>query len=160
MEQDGKTKEYYALHDGRGNLYSSQEVQDLIQKIQPFYSLENTKELIEEDNKQSFVEMKLRNYCQNYEIKMPEYKDGRFQIPKPRYRFKEFKTDKRQWSCTCDWCGNKISSRTDKGYYLISNSIFSVNERACSEDCLNLIWKETMKNWIHENECEQYFEQI
>jgi hypothetical protein len=158
LEEDGHTKEYYALHDGQGNLYSKNDFVELIKKVQPFYSLENVEKLIEKDNELGYIETKLMNYSQNYSIEMPEYKDGVFKIPKPRYKFKEFKTDKKNWSCTCAWCGKKVSSKTEKGYYLVSNSIFSVNERACSIDCVNLIWKDIFKNWIHENGYQKYFE--
>lgn len=160
LEKDGEAKEYFALQDGEGNIFSEKDFQELIKKVQPFYSIENIEEMIQEDKNRSYIEMKIRNYCQNYSIDIPAQKDGLFQIPEPRYNFKEFKTDKRHWSCKCEWCGNKISSKMDKGYYLISNGVFKVNERACSVDCVNLIWKDVFKKWIHENGYQKYFEQI
>jgi hypothetical protein len=104
-----------------------------MQKLFDFYMLENVDELVEEHNKLIRLSMKMENYSANYEIEVQENEEGLYKIPKPNYKYKKFKNDKRNWSCTCDWCGKKVSSKTDEAYYTLNCSIFNIGlEHACS----------------------------
>lgn len=58
---------------------------------------------------------------------------------------------KRNWSFKCDWCGNKVSSKTDKEYYSlrfpqlphkIERNSF---ERGCTKECATHIWFDLFK---------------
>jgi hypothetical protein len=156
---EGDPKEYYVLRDGQGNLFSKDNYVELMQKLFDFYMLENVDELIEEHNKLIRLSMKMENYSANYEIEVQENEEGLYKIPKPNYKYKKFKNDKRNWSCTCDWCGKKVSSKTDEAYYTLNCSIFNIGlEHACSEECVYLIWKEGFKSWVYENGYQKYFE--
>ena len=123
----------------------------MIEKVKDFYRLENTDEIISKHNKQRRLDTKMKNYSANYEIEVQQNEEGLYKIPKPNCKYKKFKNNKRNWSCTCDWCGKKVSSKTDEAYYTLNCSIFNIGrEHACSDECVNLIWKEGFKNWIYE----------
>ncbi|MGK8429884.1 hypothetical protein [Bacillus cereus] len=87
---------------------------------------------------------------------------SKYLIPKARYTYKEFNGDKRNWSFKCDWYGEKVSSKTNEGYYSAYDCNFKGNSfnRGCSEDCAKLIWKDGFKHWAHEHGDSKFFEQI
>lgn len=158
LDTDGKEETHYALHDGRGTLYSKSDLTDLLNKIKSFYELENIEELVNQENKLSYLEIKMENYAANYSRMVHRNENGLYEMPEPDFKYKPFKPEKRHWSCKCHWCGEKVSSKEHKGYYTLNNRIFDIHfERACSEICAKLIWKDKLKEWIFDNKYQDYF---
>lgn len=154
-DENGEYKELYCLSNERGYVYSKEEVLLLFEQVKEFYERKDTAETLLNHNKEMgviehFEMMGYRNITQN--------EDGKYQIPKAEYKYKKFNLDKRDWSCKCGWCGTKVFSKTDKGWYSLYSVYFGIiSERACSEDCSKLIWKEGVKNWIYENGYQKFF---
>lgn len=156
QEDNGESKEYLCLADERGFVYSKEAVLQLLEQVKEFYEREDATTLLADHNDVRRLEDTLSTL---WGIKFTQNENGKYTIPPANYKYKVFKTDKRHWSITCGWCGEKVSSKDEEGYYSMHNSHFSlVFERACSEDCAQLIWKEGVKNWIHENGYQKFFD--
>lgn len=68
------------------------------------------------------------------------------------YDKREFRKNlKRNWSLKCEWCGKKVSSKTEVHYYLVGHRPVMSQERACSEVCSKHIWDEGLLNYLKEN---------
>lgn len=155
QKDNGESKEYLCLADERGIIYSKKDVLLLLEQVKEFYELEDATEMLIDHNKASELDEIIRYISK---VKFTKNKNGKYLIPPANYKYKVFKTDKKHWSIKCGWCGEKVSSKIEEGYYSITHTHFNLYERACSEDCAQLIWKEAIKNWIHENEYQKYFE--
>lgn len=156
QEDNGESKEYFCLADERGDVYSKKEVLQLFEQVVEFYEREDSLALLAEHNNVNRLEDTLSAI---WRIKFTQNEKGKYLLPTAEYKYKVFKTDKKHWSITCGWCGEKVSSKDEKGYYSIHNGNFGiVFERACSEDCAQLVWKEGVKNWIHESKFQKYFD--
>lgn len=156
QEDNGESKDYFCLADERGNVYSKEDVLQLFEQVKAFYEREDSPVLVAENNDAKRLEDTLRTLW-GIEFTQNEY--GKYLLPTAKYKYKVFKTDKKHWSITCGWCGEKVSSKVEEGYYSLHNGNFDINfERACSEDCAQLIWKEGFKNWLHENGFQKYFD--
>lgn len=152
---NGESKKYSCLSDERGFVYSKEEILLLFEQIKEFYEHENTDELVKSHNRLVEISNKLHEFTKEVTVS----KNNKYLIPPAQYKYKEFKQDKKDWSCKCGWCGNKVSSKTDKGWYSIHNFYLRIiSERACSENCAQLIWKESVENWIHENKYQEFFD--
>lgn len=155
---DGEvTTEHHALVNQWGQVLSYEEVQEILAQIRSFYSIEGVEELIRIEKKKSNLRMDCEmrgnriEYAENGLYKIPEY----FRNYKP---FSERKSEK-PWSCKCGLCGTKISSEVDEGYYSLHNETYSLHmERACSEECAKVIWKDAVKDWIHTNGYDELFD--
>ncbi|MEX3624912.1 hypothetical protein [Viridibacillus arvi] len=149
---------YFCLTNERGTIYSKDEVLALFEQVKDFYEREDSNELVAEFNKRTDLNVYIHEFASKSE-KFVKNENGKYQLPPAIYTFKKFDLDKRDWSCKCNWCGEKISSKVDTGYFKLHSPLFNIiAERACSEDCAKLIWKEAVKNWIHEKGFENYFE--
>lgn len=157
QEDNGESNEYHYLADERGNVYSKEEVLLLFEKVKEFYNREDSYERVSYLIKRKEVAESLTRITSPWKILLNE--NGKYLIPAAEYKYKEFDKDKRDWSCKCGWCGNKVSSKTDKAWYSVHSFYLGIiSERACSEDCAQLIWKEGVKNWIHENGYQKFFD--
>lgn len=59
---------------------------------------------------------------------------------------------KRERTFNCDCCNHVIDSRVVDHYYRISEMIIDLeDEKACSEACIKVIWKEWVNNRLKEN---------
>jgi len=151
-------KAYNALQDNFGNIYTKKQVDELLNSLADFYSIENIDEEIDYTNNRNRLEQILKNYQANYSQEYKETSEGLFELPAPVHRYKKFNSEKRNWSCTCKWCNTTVSSKTDDGYFIINDNIFEMSlEHACSEVCSALIWKEKVKEWIYKHEYQQFF---
>lgn len=138
-------------------LCTKEEIKKLMDTIQSFYSIENIDDMIIHHNKKQHIYNRLGNYYHNHSIDFL-YSDGLYEIPPTTYKYKQFNPKKRHWSCNCGWCGNRVSSKNDDGYFTLNEIIFDIDiERACSEDCAKLIWKEKIKEWIYKNDYQDFF---
>lgn len=155
-DASGSLKEYISLADESGTIYSLEEVLSLFEEVMPFYEIENATEMIKDHNVKLDLEHRLAQFPG---IGLTSTERGTFVVPEAIFKYKPFDPEKRHWSCKCGWCGVQVSSKTDKGYYSLHNSTFDIYDRACSEDCSKLIWKDCINNWIHEHGYEKYFEQ-
>lgn len=154
QEDNGESKEYHCLADERGYVYPKEVVQHLLEQVKDFYEREDATEMLIDHNKVK----ELEDISRMERSKFSQNESGKFILPPADYKYKVFKTDKRHWSITCGWCGEKVSSKDEEGYYFINNTRFNLSiEYACSEDCSKLIWKEGVKNWIHENGYQKFF---
>lgn len=157
QEDNGESKEYLCLADERGNVYSKEEVLLLFEQVKEFYNREDSYEIVKDCTTQKEVAESIARFASPREILVNE--NGKYLIPKAKYKYKEFNQDKKDWSCKCGWCGTRVSSKTDKGWYSVHSFYLNIiSERACSEDCAQLIWKEAVKNWVHENGYQKFFE--
>lgn len=157
-EKNGKFITHKGLADEQGYLYSREEVNDLINTIKDFYSLNNNHEIIDTLN----IQEKLKDYLDMLEgldkLEIVKSDNGKYNIPHVNYKYKEFNPNKRNWSFQCGWCGTRVSSKIDKSYYsLHSNGLGISMERGCSINCINLIWKDEFKKWINSNGFNNYF---
>lgn len=154
----GSEEEHFAVMDNYGHITTKKELNEILDAVKSFYTGENVDVAIIKHNKQKDLHNKLDNYCQNYSQQVDKDSNGLYNLPTPNYKYKQFNPEKRDWSCTCNWCGNKVSSKEDDGYYTIYNSTFNiVNERACTKACIELIWKDKLKEWIYDNEYQEFF---
>lgn len=77
--------------------------------------------------------------------------------PKGKYEYRKFNLEKRKWSMKCGWCETKLTSHVDEGYYVVyDNQLHIGPERACSEDCSKLIWKDSVRNWFNSYGCKNH----
>lgn len=158
LTEKGQESKHFALVDNKGYIYTEKEVHELLDKIKGFYEVENVNILINNHNKLTYLEGILQNYAANYDQTILTTDDGLFELPQPHYKCKTFNPEKRNWSFTCNWCGEKVSSKKDDKYYTLNNSIFDVNmERACTETCAKLIWYDKIKEWVYDREYEEFF---
>ncbi|MGE7932347.1 hypothetical protein [Viridibacillus arvi] len=161
-QSDGEYKEYLCLANERGRVYSKEEMMELFETLKEFYERMgpgDSNELLEDYNKRVKLDEYVHALGSYGGITMNLNEDDKYQVPPAIYKFKKFNPDKRNWSCKCNWCGEKVSSKIDEGYYKIHYVHFNINsETACSEDCAKLIWKEGIKNWVQENGYQKYFE--
>lgn len=155
LEDSDSITEYTCLADERGTIYSLDEILRLYEEVLPFYESVGSSELIVDHNKM----IDLQSYLEHFSSSLKRNDRGKFIVPEAIFKYKQFDPEKRHWSCKCGWCGVRVSSKTDKGYYSLHNSTFDIYDRGCSEDCSKLIWKDGMNNWIHEHGYEKYFEQ-
>lgn len=156
QEDNGESKEYTCLADERGFVYAKEDVLRLLEQVKEFYEREDATEMLIKHNKQRELEEMIR---MEFKVKFLRNESGKYMLPPADYKYKVFKIDKKHWSIKCGWCGERVSSKDKEGYYSIHNGRFNVVfERACSEDCAKLIWKEGVKNWIHENGYQKYFD--
>ncbi|OQR53434.1 hypothetical protein [Bacillus sp. CDB3] len=153
-EDNGESREYSCLADERGTVYSKEDVKALFEEVKQFYMREDMPN-IDDYNK----DKKLLDYMRCVSISLEEDEMGKYLIPKARYIYKKFNSDKRNWSFKCDWCGEKVSSKTNEGYYSAYDRNFKGNsfDRGCSEDCAKLIWKDNFKHWVHEHGYSKFF---
>lgn len=153
-EDNGESREYSCLADERGTVYSKEDVKALFEEVKEFYMREDMPN-IDDYNK----DKKLLDYMKCVSISLEEDEMGKYLIPKARYTYKKFNSDKRNWSFKCDWCGEKVSSKTNEGYYSAYDRDFKGNnfDRGCSEDCAKLIWKDNFKHWLHEHGYSKFF---
>lgn len=154
QEDNGESRVYSCLADERGTVYSKEDVKALFEEIKEFYVREDMPN-IDDYNKH----MQLLDYMRCVSISLEEDETGKYLIPKARYTYKKFNSDKRNWSFKCNWCGEKVSSKTDEGYYSAYDRNFKVDnfDRGCSEDCAKLIWKDNFKHWAHEHGYSKFF---
>jgi hypothetical protein len=145
-EDDGSEKELYALTGEHGYIFTKEEIIFVIEKALEFYDREDSKDWIDLQNRKS-------RYYAHFE----ENENGKFIFPQPEIERREFKKD-HNWSCKCEWCGNKVSSKEHEAYYLVQGRLFKFQERACSIECGSLIWKDRVKNWLYEREDDDLFE--
>lgn len=158
LKIDGKEERHYALYDQRGHLYSKQDVSELWDAIKSFYGLENIEEWIDQQNKLKSLRGRLKSNAANYSSTVRQNENGLYELPEPNFKYKLFNREKREWSCKCNWCGEKVSSKEHEGYYTLNNSIFEIHfERACSEVCVRLIWQDKVKEWIFDNNYQEFF---
>jgi hypothetical protein len=97
--------------------------------------------------------------------RLPEDKDnGKMTIVSPRAEYKEFDLDKRIWGFTCACCGNKVSGKTHAGYYTMTDHVVYRHHsengfiRTCDSDCMMVVAKELVRNWIHAGGYEEFFD--
>src|SRR5699024_9160471 len=116
-EKNGKFITHKGLGDEQGRFYTLEEVKELINTIKDFYSLENNREIVDTIN----LQKKLKDYIDMLEqldgFRIVINKNGKYNIPEARYKYKEFNPNKRNWSFQCGWCGTRVSSKTDISYY-------------------------------------------
>ncbi|MFP5116126.1 hypothetical protein ACSU64_27850 [Bacillaceae bacterium C204] len=158
--QDGNEKEYYLIQDRHGYICKSDEVLDILEKAVAFYKREDINDWIERENQKTSIEL-YSSY--NFDVDFKKNKAGKFMIPSPQMNYKEFNSKKAHWGFKCGWCESKVSSKTSKGYYTLSfphiqNLEHGEFVRACSKECGALIWKDTFKHWIHDNDYQDLFE--
>lgn len=113
-----------------------------------FYA-SNVDDFIEEENRKSL----LMN-DPHLPMKLVKDPNGKLRILPPVLDRKNFRDDiKRHWGFTCCWCGQKVSSKTHKEYFVIKGSPgdYPNYQRACSEKCGELAGKEEIKDWIIDN---------
>lgn len=153
-----KGEDHHAFMDGHGYIYTLQELKELYAQVKSFYEIEDIDVMIERGNRMKTLEYRLENHAANYSQEMPQKIDGLFQLPNPIYKYKKFNPDKKKWSCKCNWCGTKVSSEDYEGYFTLNNFVFDISmERACSDDCAKLIWKDKLKEWIYDNDYQEFF---
>lgn len=151
LNRGGKEEEHFALEDNYGYLYTKDEFNELVNKVKSFYELDGMDELLQKDNK--YIDLLNSGISINQ-----QNEEGLYELPKIEYTYKAFDPEKKHWSCKCGWCGVKVSSKTDAGYYTMTNQTFDIVwERACSEECAELIWKEKVKEWIYEKGYQDFF---
>ena len=118
-------------------------------------------EMVKRDRKIDFVESEMLIFA-----KEPSYwKDnGKMTIVPPKASYKEFDLDKRIWGFTCACCGKKVNGRTQAGYYTLTDRVAYGHDlpdgfvRTCDKDCMMVIAKEIVKDWIHGNHLEILFD--
>lgn len=136
-EDNGESREYSCLANERGNVYSREDVKALFEEIKEFYMCEDMPN-IDDYNKH----MQLLDYMRYVSISLEEDEMGKYLIPKAWYTYKKFNSDKRNWSFKCNWCGEKVSSKTDEGYYSVYDRNFKVDN---------------FKHWAHEHGYGKFF---
>lgn len=150
VQDDGSESIHYGPVDNHGHFYSREYMAEFIEKIRAFYALENIDEFIAKQNKKMGLV--------SNPFGMVEGPDGFFSPPENPKKFKKFDPAKRAWSCSCTWCGSRISSKIDKGYFSVYQQPFSTDfERACSDACADLIWRERFRDWVAENGYKEFF---
>lgn len=156
-KENGQAVDCFCLTDNRGYIYTKAEVQELFERIEKFYSFSDVDEMAKKSNERRRMDETLSIYGSTRDMELNEH--GKYKIPPAVYKFKKFNPDKRNWSCKCGWCDKKISSKVDTGYFTLNDYVFELHfERACSEACAELIWKDGVKNWVHDNGFGEYFE--
>ena len=167
-KDDGTEKELFAFQDNSGFVLTKKQLVDkenslmeILEKAIEFYTSEEVEEWIDKTNTETKIEL---YSSMNFKVDFHKNEKGKFVIPKTNIKYKKFKPDlKRDWSFKCGWCGKKVSSKTDNGYFSIDfPSIPDLNnkpfERGCTEECATHIWKDSFKNWIHQNDYQDFFE--
>ncbi|KOO48774.1 hypothetical protein [Viridibacillus arvi] len=156
---DGEIKEYKCLADGStGRYLSREEALQVFGEIKEYYSKSNYIETNDDLEKKESLDYFLAAMNGSYDINFKKNLNGKYDIPKIKHIFKTFKPNKRKWSCKCEWCGQKISNTEDEGYYRVHQQQISWEfEKACSVECGDLIWKETIKNWIKSEGYTKFF---
>ncbi|SDJ74053.1 hypothetical protein [Salimicrobium halophilum] len=142
-------------------IHGEHSLMDIINKAIAFYDAEGAQEWIERVNKIKAIKY-FSSMSHDEDFKQNE--NGKFIIPEVNMRYKEFRSNlKRDWSFKCDWCGKKVSSKTDTHYYTLNfpqipGLMSDYFKRGCSEVCANSIWKDEFKKWIYDNEYQDFFE--
>ncbi|MBG9812332.1 hypothetical protein ABD68_12225 [Bacillus endophyticus] len=165
LEVNGE--EAVMVHDSNGQIITEKEFYKMMVKAKRFYdSQKDNPEEIEKFNR--YMDFNnLRGMTHDFSPLSPGYAH---KVPEVEYEFKEFNPNlQRKWSCKCGLCGEKISSDKDKGYFLLNfdkyiremnidtgNDWFTYR-RACSLDCAKAQWKMLFKEWIFENDYEEFF---
>lgn len=169
VNEDGENKEALLFRDGQAYILERTEALEVIEKLRLFYEHSNNETV------DSYIEKNnINSRVINYGIDFPLNENtNKYQIPKPNnfINAKRFRKDlKRQWSFTCSWCGNKVSSKEDlnKQYYtlgglpyniLVDSEIYDDSFiRGCSKACAESLVKDYFKRWIHEKGYKKYFE--
>ncbi|MGG1215874.1 hypothetical protein ABE236_00115 [Priestia endophytica] len=165
LEVNGE--EAVMVRDSDGQIITEKEFYKMVVKVKRFYdSQKNNSEEIEKFNRYMNFN-NLRGMSHDFSPLEPGYA---YKIPEVECEFKEFNPNlQRKWSCKCGLCGEKISSDKDKGYFLLNfdkyiremnidtgNDWFTYR-RACSLDCAKAQWKMLFKDWIFENNYEEFF---
>lgn len=147
QNDDGSKYVVYAPVDNNGQILTKEYSFDFVEKVLAFYSEKGVDDFIKKQNDYS------RLMSGSLDSFIYDEKTDLFSFPLLNCKYKPFKTE-RLWSCSCGWCGKKLSINIQPGYYSISRF---AHERACSEDCAALIWKDSWKNWAIEKGYIKYF---
>ncbi|MEX3914313.1 hypothetical protein AB4672_21305 [Bacillus paralicheniformis] len=157
IDKDGS--ELY-LRAPNGTICDRKEALMIIDGLKRFY---NQGEKLDEEIENFNLKNKLREYLSVMEHIKVEFKDNQYHIAVPSFLFVKFNLDKRHWSFKCGFCGRKVSSKTDEGYYKTYNVKIGRNftwkhqetdhteDRACSKGCARGIWLDDAKQWVKEN---------
>ncbi|MED1472686.1 hypothetical protein [Bacillus salipaludis] len=144
QNDDGTEEDVLYFRDNHGYLTDKETALKYIEKLRRFYEYQDVEKWIEDSNR----EQKLENFPIDFnDIYLNK------QFKEKVYYYKPFRANlKRDWSFKCDWCGTKVSSKTDKGYFLINSHTRIDHEldgyRACSENCVKLLWKEKFNEYM------------
>lgn len=168
VEVDGVEKGLIAFQDKHGFILTKEkliearnELIEVIKKADEFYAMEGIEESIRKENIKTSISI---YSSMSFDVDFTQNENGKFMIPNANLQIKQFRSDlKRNWSFKCGWCGQKVSSKTDKSYYSIDfPHIHSLEhdtfERSCSKECGQHIWNEVLRNWIFNNKYQDMFE--
>jgi len=166
-ENDGTKSEAIVFQDNRGLIFTEEEFQEkkremeeTFKKASEAYERNDIDNWIDRTNKTKLLEQYVHL---SYELDFLKDENGKYKIPSSNVNHKNFNSEKRNWSFTCDWCGEKVSSKTEKSYYslkvphLVNFSEVSF-PRGCSQICADHLWRDLFKDWIHTNGFDDLFD--
>ncbi|WP_078557122.1 hypothetical protein [Bacillus alkalicellulosilyticus] len=152
--ENGEAEQLYALSDNQGIIFTKDEILPYLEKVMKFYQMSEMDEWIKKENiKQEFYTF----ISSQTHLSFPEHGEDKYGLPYPQYRQKSFSSE-RNWSCKCEWCGIRVSSKEKEFYYTLNDSTLNLGiERACSTDCATLIWKEAARNFVYARGWQDFF---
>jgi hypothetical protein len=145
-DETNKQEDLLYFYDASGFTVDKEKAFEIITKLLKFYKHEDADKFIQENNKEQAI----------YHLGVNQDDIYTNHLGNKVYYFKPFRKNlKRNWSFTCAWCQQKVSSKDSEGYYMIHSPNYSLQrlnyERTCSEDCAKLLWKEgyneLLKKW-------------
>lgn len=87
--------------------------------------------------------------------------DDKYILPLPPINQMEFRKNlKKDWGFKCDWCQEKVSSKTEEEYFTINETITYtkiIEGRCCSKACAENLWYELLIEWIRKEKLTDVF---
>lgn len=148
-------KEYLILHDEHGDLLHTNELKLIAQELFKTVKIQELDQFIKKENQNQYMQ---------YHFNEDPEATGKLLLPLESLRVqrKKFKSDKR-WAFTCGNCSKKVSSKYGGEYFSMCPSMSISNhewgvERACTKECMKVIAKDHLWNWITDNNYQEYFD--
>lgn len=140
VEVDGEAA--YVIRDGDGYVMDKAEFAEVLNQLNLVYDIEDQEfnEMITEENRTVFFGNLGTSEDDIYTVMNGLVYDTKKFNPKR----------KREVKYTCDLCNGDIDSKEMEHYYRIPNIRGLTSERACSESCIKIIWKEWVNTKLKE----------
>ena len=132
-----------AFSDRDGLIISKEDFYEMMELASRFYQVDGVDDWIAKNNKMQQWEL--------HPLLHTNIVDGKRVLPEPQFERKTFRKNlKRHWGFSCDWCKNKVSSKTNETYYRVSEQSVGIEGQCCSEPCATNLWYDGLIQWIIE----------
>lgn len=141
----------YVMVNTHGYVMPPEMFQDFMEKATRAYGAEGMKD-----------EIDFHNFKKEYPLFLTQEVDGKFVLPAPVIHKIGFRNDlKKDWSFTCSWCEDKVSSKGNEFYYEVDKHLDDIGltwiqGRFCQEACAEHYWYEQAIDLIKEKNVEKH----